>query len=447
MVSETLTNYERIRLENIKRNKEMMANLEVHSKVLQLSSHRLKKKFIKRDYFQANNSVVRKSLRSQGLPPPVCETAKTIIQPEISPKEIVPLTMQDAYVGNSSDRPLIDAIINISDKALVAEREVTRNDQSLDVKSMVLKPENVSVAMRNNVMNMMFFPSPNRRVIIAGFQLGNIGFWDTDCEDQDSGGIYLYQPHRQIISGISVQPFSLSKVYSSCYGGLIRLMDVGREYFDLVYSTDDSIFCLSQRTQEAESLYFAEGRGLLNVCDIRVGKCSNSWMLHNERINTIDFNPESSNLMATGSSDGTVCIWDLRNMNSHKPKYLNRVAYETPVRSAYFSSSGRFLATTQRNAEVGILAGGDYVDISAIYRPRKKAICEPQFRAIWGWDDSYLFIGNVENGVDVISTIDRNVATLNSSLMSSVAVRLAVHPYKVGTLAGATRYGRIFMWK
>ena len=69
-------------------------------------------------------------------------------------------------------------------------------------------------------------------------------------------------------------------------------------------------------------------------------------------------------------------------------------------------------------------------------------------RAIWGWDDSYLFIGNMKRGVDIISTACRKtVMTLQSAHMSAIPCRFSAHPYKVGMLAGATGGGQIYMWK
>lgn len=64
-------------------------------------------------------------------------------------------------------------------------------------------------------------------------------------------------------------------------------------------------------------------------------------------INTISFNPQNPNIMATSSTDGTACIWDLRSTRSRKPKTLKTVSHGRAVNSAYFSPSGTSLATTR----------------------------------------------------------------------------------------------------
>lgn len=127
-------------------------------------------------------------------------------------------------------------------------------------------------------------------------------------------------------------------------------MDAEKEVFDLVHSCDDAIFSLSQHPNDVKSLYFGEGRGGLSVWDDRTGRVSSQWTLHEDRINTIDFNPQNPNIMATSSSDATVCLWDLRKVDAGKPKSLKIVNHERAVHSAYFSPSGSSLASTRYTA-------------------------------------------------------------------------------------------------
>lgn len=136
-------------------------------------------------------------------------------------------------------------------------------------------------------------------------------------------------------------------MFSCGYDGSIRLMDVDKEMFDLAYASDDSIFSISQRPNDIKSLYFAEGQGGVHIWDERTGKSSSSWALHDSRINSIDFSSCNTNLMATGSTDGTACIWDLRKVVSDRPEALTTISHKRAVYSAYFSPSGSLLATTR----------------------------------------------------------------------------------------------------
>ena len=51
-------------------------------------------------------------------------------------------------------------------------------------------------------------------------------------------------------------------------------MDDEKEFFDLVHSSDDSIYFVSKRSDDVKCLYFSECHGGLNIWDERIGKCS-----------------------------------------------------------------------------------------------------------------------------------------------------------------------------
>lgn len=69
------------------------------------------------------------------------------------------------------------------------------------------------------------------------------------------------------------------------------------------------------------------------------------------------------------------------------------------------------------------------------------------YRGIWGWDDSYVFIGNMKRGVDIISTAEKRcIDTLVSEQITAIPCRFDVHPHKVGMLAGATSGGQVYLW-
>ncbi|TYH13075.1 hypothetical protein ES288_A06G115800v1 [Gossypium darwinii] len=522
MASQKLTEYERQRVENIKRNAEMVAALKLHSKAATLSAatakrHRTKtyKTSPEKKPKTETPIVIRRSLRTRGMPPDskglpddfsdnFDKTPKSVsvIKPQ-SPRVLGPISMVDAFSGDDeteSNKMLVGTILSIAketqvgvsvkdvkdeifsekgalgscksegfeslgtekvDESLSGKRKlvkgvvkneyldslvkIEKSDQWLE--SLDLKPENVARLLPGRIMVVKFFPCSSVRMIAAGNKFGNIAFWNVDSNNEKEDGIYLYRPHTGPISGILIHQHSMSKIYSSCYDGFIRLMDAEKEVFDLVHSCDDTIFSLSQQPNNSETLYFAEGRGGLKVWDIRTGKSSKNWMLHEDRINTINFNSQNPNIMATSSTDGTACIWDLRSMSGHKLKTLKTVSHSRAVHSAYFSPSGSSLATTSLDNKVGIISGVNFEDACMIYHDNWTGRWLSSFRGIWGWDDSYIFIGNMKRGVDVISPSQkRTVMTLQSPEMSAIPCRFDAHPYEIGMLAGATSGGQVYLW-
>ncbi|KAH7841950.1 hypothetical protein Vadar_011116 [Vaccinium darrowii] len=191
------------------------------------------------------------------------------------------------------------------------------------------------------------------------------------------------------------------------------------------------------------SPYFAKGQGIVNMWDERAGKALTPWTLHSDRINTIDFSTNNTNIMATSSTDGTACIWDLRFVDAVRPNPLNTVSHKRAVHSAYFSPSGSCLATTSFDDKVGLLTGANFEDSSMMHHNNQTGRWISSFRAIWGWDDSYLFIGNMNRAVDIISSSKRtSIGTLESPHVSAIPCRFDAHPYRIGMLAGATSGGQ-----
>ncbi|KAH6819195.1 hypothetical protein C2S51_002798 [Perilla frutescens var. frutescens] len=491
---EEVTEYERRRLENIKRNDEMLAALKIRSKLNDLSAASAKRpsaenKSYKRSPVKKPKAetpvVLRRSLRTRGVPPDAAtangldddaDIEKGIKKtpkmdsnsvPNKSPREKGPLAMKDAYKGDDGlGRKLIEIISGCSREILLNESGAVSGDpidslkkvkgfetfrtgkktrDPVDVKTLQLKSENIARLVHGRIMNLRFFPTRDMQMIAVGNRCGDIGFWHVNGKEEEGKGIYLYRPHAAPVSGIVIDPFNISKMYSSCYNGFIRSMEVEKEVFHMEYLSEYCIYSISQSSHDMKSLYFGEGKGGINKLDVRAGKSSMSCDVHGQRINTIDFNSENANIMATSSSDGTACIWDLRLMNKNKTTPLTTVTHKRAVYSAYFSPSGKYLATTSLDDKVGVIGGPNYENISMIYHNNQAGIWLSQFRGVWGWDDSSIFIGNMKRGVDVISG-KQVVATLQSDLMSAISCRFDAHPYNVGMLAGATSGGQVYIW-
>ncbi|KAM3397454.1 WD repeat-containing protein 76 [Capsicum galapagoense] len=482
MGGEKLTEYERQRIDNIKRNEEMLAALKIHSQLSQLSAL-TKRPRAKSKSYQASPekkhkskspTVLRRSLRTQGIPPD-SSTASGLkddfddriaspnknLQPiaKKSPREPIPISMRDAYSGDFdiSNQKLIETIKGFSHK--INDESMDKNSVlgdwiekrkasgAVNLESLRLEPDNIARVVPGRILNVRFFPTNNVRMVAVGNKFGNISFWNVDASQEDGDGIYLYHPHSGPVSGILMDPFSVSKMFTSCYDGFIRVMDIEKEMFDLAYLSEHSIFSISQRPHDMKSIYYGEGSGELGIWDLRAGKSSALWKLHQERINTIDFTYENCNIMATSSTDGSACIWDLRKVSAHKPKSLQTAFHKRAVHSAYFSPSGRFLATTSVDNNVGLLSGANYEETSMISHYNHTNRWISSFRGIWGWDDSYIYIGNMQRGVDVISVADKKLDfTLRSEHMTAIPCRFDAHHEVVGMLAGATSGGQVYIW-
>ena len=79
--------------------------------------------------------------------------------------------------------------------------------------NLTLKSEDVARVVPDRILSVGFLPMRDRLVAFAGGRSGHLGLWDVDCkDDSEADGVHIYRPHRSPLAGISVAPFSASKV-------------------------------------------------------------------------------------------------------------------------------------------------------------------------------------------------------------------------------------------
>ncbi|GAU11991.1 hypothetical protein TSUD_196150, partial [Trifolium subterraneum] len=453
MAPPKLNAYEHKRLENIRRNNEMMAALKLQSKASQLRT-KVKPKYTKKSKLKTTETpipiVIRSSLRTRGITPDSNGLTRKITRKTPVDKfhnfvqTLDPIPMKDAYRGvHDSDRSFIESLVAVSNKEQLngsvkkKKKKKKKIESSLDLDSISLNPGNivrVFPSRLGRISQLQFLPSNDVKMVVAGCKAGDIGIWNVGQSE-----VFSYHPHQALISGISVHPNCLSKIYTSCKDGFVRMMDVEKEIFEMVYNTsdDDCIYALSQPRNDANCLYVAEGFGWVTVLDNRIGKRSSPshFSLHRMRINSIDFNPENPHIAVTSSSDGTACTWDFRCTGDNgNLTALKTFTYERSLQSAYFSPSGRSIGITSLDSTISIRSGVNLEDAAFVNPESTQKLCT--YRAIWGWDDSYLFIGSNKR-VKVVSTAQKAaMKTLEIPLRSSIPLIFDAHPYEVGMLAG-----------
>ncbi|XP_074311280.1 uncharacterized protein LOC141647126 [Silene latifolia] len=452
-----MTEYERRRLENIKRNGDMLSSLNINSILSNLTDSSLKRprgrpagprEWQKRIYERS-----RSSLRTQGIPashPSGLSYDKPCdLTTPLSNKE--PITMRNVYKDDEESHYSFVKRLRALEMNPVTNVGRVAVQEPVKPESFKLESENVARIVPEGLTVIRFLPTSGTTVVVAGTRFGSLGVWAATSRDANDIGktVHLYRPHSSTIYGIYVHPFSPTKIYSCCGDGLLRVTDIGTEKFDLLYSTSSgsAIYSLSQPPDDVNSIYIGERLGL-KLYDRRAGKIVNSWLLHKGRINSIDFNPSNTNVLATTSTDGLACLWDLRKINNRQSKCKPFLTFtrEKSIHSAYFSPSGSCLAITSSDHMIAVLGGADFDDNHIIYRGHSRNIplCS---RAIWGWDDTYLYMGCKKRRVEVLSVPQRKTtATLESSLVSSLPFQFDAHPCKVGMLVGASSGGMAFLW-
>lgn len=173
--------------------------------------------------------MLRRSLRSQGIPPDSSaaggpkENIDDNSQPtdKNSPSEPIPISMSDAYDGDFDipNKKFIETIKGFDDEnmdknSVLGDRIGKKKASGIvNLESLRLEPDNIARVVPGRILNVRFFPTNNVRMVAVGNKYGNIGFWNVDAPQEDGDVIFLYRPHSGPVSGILVEPFSVSKVW------------------------------------------------------------------------------------------------------------------------------------------------------------------------------------------------------------------------------------------
>ncbi|CAM0942773.1 unnamed protein product [Alopecurus aequalis] len=430
MAEDGLTDYERLRQENIRRNEAMLAS--VRRKAEELSA--------------AIQAAKPKRVRTPGEKPAPLPPSSIVLRsrnPSAEPRS--------AQLSSS----LASSILG----SLPPEAKARADDFDAG-KELVLKRAHVRRVVNSSIQSLRVLPLADRTVVAAGDKWGNIGFWDVDAasEDQDADGVvFRYVPHKTPVSAIVAHPAAPHKIYSSSYGGEICLMDFVEENFNMVNLWKCPVYSLCQAQDNVKHLYIGDESGDLTLFDERVGKVITTWDAHDDTIESIDFHPKNKHMIATSSTDGSACIWDVRNMKRKEPDSLKVFRLQESAKSAYFSPSGRMLAVTSimpaASGTVRVFSVDDFEKSHTAEYNNQPSYFLSTFKVIWGWNDTDLYVGNKTKRIDIISVevndsglSAQNSSYLRSQHMASVPCQFSAHPYKVGHLACSSSSGKVFLW-
>ncbi|GJV61128.1 hypothetical protein Tco_1467228 [Tanacetum coccineum] len=218
METQRLTEYERRRLENIKRNDEMLTSCKIKSKLADLTAFTKPRRVetnISRKVKPKTPTVTRRSLRTQGKVPD-STGLKNFKQPKraktfnsFQQKFFMSISMKDANTCSKSDQILISQLKN--------DDVHGRVKALIDLDSMKLAPKNVANVLPGKIGSIKFFPLTDTRMVVVRNNYGTIGNWNVDSEKEDGDGIYKYHANPGRVSAILIQPFLMNKLIVAEY--------------------------------------------------------------------------------------------------------------------------------------------------------------------------------------------------------------------------------------
>ncbi|OLL25599.1 DNA damage-binding protein CMR1 [Neolecta irregularis DAH-3] len=332
----------------------------------------------------------------------------------------------------------------------------------------------------DRIYSLQMFPTPDRRIVLAGDKLGNLGIWDVDGSRSDPDNeddekatelplIHQFKLHASTISSFVNDPHSIQKLYTASYDSTIRSLD-------LVTGVSTEIYVPELEDGEAwgpllsgvelypngNIMIFSNTNGSIGRRDLRQPPAStNLYDLHEAKIGGISLHPLAPHLLVTSSLDRTMKLWDLRKISGSKSwKSSSSIGeYNSPlsVSCAYWNKDT--IVATSYDDTIRIFPHQNSVQWPVdhdlgIMKPEYTIKHDNQtgrwvtiFRARWHQNPASglqkFVVGNMKRSIDIYSDTGDLLAQLSDpEKITAVPAVCQFHPTQEW-LAGGTASGKI----
>ncbi|EFJ46944.1 hypothetical protein VOLCADRAFT_117976 [Volvox carteri f. nagariensis] len=287
-----------------------------------------------------------------------------------------------------------------------------------------LVERDVAKVTKDGVTHLAWLPDSDRLTLAAADKSGKVSLWDVDVEAggpaEKTAGILMFQPHSEYVSGLrwlgrdaAVGP---CRLITTSYDGSVRALDLGGSgmWVELPAPGDPRSreFSALDVSSDGRTAYLGDPQGNLDLVDLRappprrerssdpaatsVGPLG-GLQISQRKINSVHLEPFREILLASTSSDGSICIWDVRKV-SHKP--LSVLHHARSCHSAYWAHDGSTVLSIPHNNQTGRWI--------------------TPFRAVWNAACDAVLVGNMSRGVDIFGGLGAVVVGAAAAVKNNV---------------------------
>nr|XP_054757694.1 WD repeat-containing protein 76-like [Lytechinus pictus] len=381
-----LSEYEQRRMENISKNAEFFASLDIFKakeNLIALSPQAQKPKTPTRGLKSqrpSHSPIVRRapSLRLQKKSPEGTALPEGFKEPPLQsyytqqtrdrerlPSDPIKMDATNVKKEDKTDAGA-DFVKGLAALAKGKKTSIKADDRDIDkfatqLQKMKTKPQYVAKVVPERIFSVVVHPSVDKTIVAAGDKWGKIGLWDVNSSKGDDG-VFLFAPHSRPVNCLRFAPNDPNKLYSVSYDGTVRRGDFANAVFDQVYVADDDEVMWTSYfdfLSETSLLVTSNDRtGNVAVVDTRTSNKSGEtvYKAHPRYIKTLSVHPTMPHYFVTCSSDCTAQLWDLRSMKeSGSSKSVAVMPHSKSVNSAFFSPiNGSKILTTSHDDKISI---------------------------------------------------------------------------------------------
>ena len=344
---------------------------------------------------------------------------------------------------------------------------------SLDLSSLGVDGDDIAKLVPERIFSMAVHPSSAKLLVAAGDTWGRVGLWDVDAGDDLP--VVTFAPHDRPVAGMRMLANAPHQLISCSHDGAVRCLDLGggasASFVELYRCPEDSdgdyptLHGLSRELGEGGALAACRNDGGVVLLDPRTpGANASVLQLHEKKVFSVDFSPTRPWLLATGSLDRTVALWDVRACGEKlaaggkgKLKPLSVLEHGLSVTAARFSADGGRMLTTCNDNLLRVFedgTGGGWA------KPAGEPICAVKhnnntgryltpFQAEWLPRSNDVFVcGSLgqPRGLDVLRCDGAHMDRMEHDNISAVLSLVACHP-TLPVLVAENASGKCFVWR
>lgn len=491
-----LTSFQKKRLENIKRNNDLLKKLNLNGAATKIKKEtgvdepRPKKKKVasgsKSVSPKPRKMPTRRSRRIRG------ETAEGEGVPNVNDNELMKKGSPDNDLLDEvkdtkivGDIKLSDLIKDEDEPALLEKyanvkfssgdffQEIKKHQQvdtdlqkEFDLQPYDIFPPNEIKLVHDRISAMHFHPSMDQKLVVAGDTTGNMGLWKvreepaTDDTDPDITRVQLFTKN---VARLDSFPSDTSKLLAASYDGFIRSIDLNtmqsqqivalkNEYED-VLGVSDCKFSYDN----LNLIRFTTLGGEFSTIDLREKPYNQQLKrLSDKKIGSFDIDPHRPYQIATGSLDRTLRIWDTR-MIVDKPEWSQYEDFPSLGLVSTYNSRLSVSAVSYSPTDESLVCNGydDTIRLFDVQNPSQdleprltlKHNCQSGrwtsiLKAKFKPNRDVFAIANMKRAIDIYNSKGQQLAHLSTATVPAV---LAWHPLQ-NWIVGGNSSGKAFLF-
>mmetsp|Transcript_20354 Transcript_20354/g.26409 ORF Transcript_20354/g.26409 Transcript_20354/m.26409 type:complete len:484 (+) Transcript_20354:141-1592(+) len=479
MANPEVSEYEKRRLENIRKNQEELKNLGINNIKGRISRTENRKRALSKNLRVANLRTNRKK-KAKGSAPTRRSKRQQGIQADGQKlsNDFKPIPINGGTISHEIEQPKSiqgnveideDGKVFLESLKLQLKQETEENlkvEKKNDIIQYAEELANLKVDADTGVLKLTperiysldLSPASPNVVLAAGDKIGNFGLWNHNIESDS--GVFNARPHRKTLSCVLFDSSDVCKIYTASYDGRITQLDANKMVFTEVYSCDEALFDVAN-DKSTNCLFVAREDGMLSRLDIRSKyKATDEWQLHEKKINTVAICPGKENYISTASLDRSMCIWDVRKMKSP----LHNIPHALSINQSSWSPDGKFLvsvcmdnylrtfdapylcshpAVSKRNKEITPAK-----PVNKVHHDNRTGRWLTKFKIDWNHVQPESFvIGSMDQprGIEVFSASGTRIMRMRTDPVASVQSLNKFHPNR-NVIVSANSSGRVHVW-